>query len=123
MKKHDALNKDPDIQIVPDAWARSFVPYNKQLEYARNWWSSENQTFRTASSLEKKTWLDDALLDASNISFEYDKLYDGAGGGDWLDYKAAWMFALISHKNDFRRILTPPSKPFRSYFDRIEIKD
>ena len=48
-----------------DPWARSFVPYKKQEQFARSWWERQNPGFSKLGFVWKDWWVNDSILDGN----------------------------------------------------------
>lgn len=59
----DRLSNKPDAW---DPWERAHVPYNEQRKFAEKWWQSHNPGF-ASNLIQKDWWLNDSILDASNM--------------------------------------------------------
>lgn len=94
MGKNDPLTVySAEQQKATDPWDKSFVPYAKQEEYAKTWWSRYNPEFRKMGFVWKDWWLNDAILDG-NLLIGREHLRN-SGSADGVSYEDAVLAKLL----------------------------
>lgn len=91
MTSNDLLN--PTRDTSNDPWDRSFVPYQKQEEFAKNWWSHYNPEFRKMGFVWKDWWINDAILDG-NVLIGREHLRN-RGSADGVMYEDSVLAKLL----------------------------
>lgn len=82
----------------PDAWDRSFIPYDKLYKWAKLYWDHYSEKFRHTPSMFRDWWLNDAILDGTNIYMEYQMRLGGQGSADFAAYKDDVLASLMKKK-------------------------
>ena len=75
-----AMEMLEDEMAWKDALAKTHVSYDSQLEYAKQWWTKKNNDYM-ASGLTREWFLNDAVLDATNLWMSYEAKFLPADDG------------------------------------------
>lgn len=77
----------------PDPLDKSFVPYAKQEEFAKSWWSRKSPEFRKMGFMWKDWWINDAILDG-NLLIGREHIRNG-GSAEGVAYEDATLAKLL----------------------------
>lgn len=82
----------------PDPWDRSMIPYEKLSAFAQQYWDQHSATFNKAEPRLRSWWLNDSILDGSNLYMEYQQRLGGHGTTDFIMYKDAVLERLLKRQ-------------------------
>ncbi len=85
-----------DISHDNDPMYKSFVPYEKQEEFAKMWFSRHYPRFRKMGFVWKDWWVNDAILDGNNL-IAREHIRSGAGA-DGVMYEDSNLARLLKKK-------------------------
>ena len=75
-----AMEMLEDEMSWKDALAKVHVSYDLQVEFAKQWWTKKNNDYM-ASGLAREWFLNDAVLDATNLWMNYETKFLSADDG------------------------------------------
>ena len=86
-----ASDSKPD-PYDPDT--RAHVSYSEQKKFAQEWWTARDDGFKAA--LMKDWWLNDAILDGTNIWFQHER--KSTGGADAQAWRDSELTSLVKRQ-------------------------